>query len=361
MFARRIVTAVLFAALLSSSAVAKPILYVFEADFYCPPCERWREAWAENDSFRNTLQRAFDVRELPPEQWRAEHRRLPKPAFVVADRPGYTRQAVTGFTSPEDLLQRLGLTTRVQPINSDAPYPSKLETLHPREVPDWPDPTPRKPATPPATRPREISPEMSAPLPDAQIFREVPRDEWQAPLPPPLNISPQAPAVQPPVTQHEGPGLLEQAGGLVLKAGTTYLKAKYGWPVAIAAGVGGWLIGRRRKRSASAESRNPAAGSAVEPSRPAPPNYATAAAENIEAQKLRAELNLAQAERQTLLGKLAAAHQTIQYASPEFDDRLESFRRAMKTVSDKFPNARTWVRMFEDAYTQVRSGEQKVA
>lgn len=65
-----------------------------------------------------------------------------------------------------------------------------------------------------------------------------------------------------------------------------------------------------------------------------------------------------QAHVARLEAELANATQQVVYASPSVGDNLPRMRRAMKQVSDYYPAGRVWVKLFEEAYTLILSGEK---
>jgi hypothetical protein len=103
----------------------KPRLYVIESES-CGPCRVFCEHWSETPGFATTLRSAFEVRGLHwenPEQQRLAQQlgvsRLP--AFVVVLPNGRQCTPIIGYTSPNDLLQRLGLPL----LPATAPQTSK--------------------------------------------------------------------------------------------------------------------------------------------------------------------------------------------------------------------------------------------
>lgn len=72
---------------------------------------------------------------------------------------------------------------------------------------------------------------------------------------------------------------------------------------------------------------------------------------------LRAELDAARSSLAELQRKLA--ERPVTYLQPASDDGLARMRRAMKDVSESYAAARPWVRMFEDAYQLILSGEKR--
>jgi hypothetical protein len=91
----------------------KPRLYVIESES-CGPCRVFCEHWSQTPGFAATLRASFEVRGLHwenPEQQRLAQQlgvsRLP--SFVVVLPNGRQYEPIVGYTSPNDLLQRLGL------------------------------------------------------------------------------------------------------------------------------------------------------------------------------------------------------------------------------------------------------------
>lgn len=51
------------------------------------------------------------------------------------------------------------------------------------------------------------------------------------------------------------------------------------------------------------------------------------------------------------------SEQPVEYLAASVDDGLRRMREAMKRVSERYPQARAWVKIIEDTYTLILSGE----
>jgi hypothetical protein len=115
--------------LVFAASSGKPRLYVIESES-CGPCRVFCEHWSQTPGFAATLRSAFDVRGLHwenPEQQRLAQQlgvsRLP--AFVVVLPNGRQYEPIIGFTTPNDLLQRLRLP--LLPATSEKSSKSKSQ------------------------------------------------------------------------------------------------------------------------------------------------------------------------------------------------------------------------------------------
>jgi prefoldin subunit 5 len=251
----------------------KPVLYVVESSS-CMPCRQLQHAWTHTPGFAERIGSKFDVRALRWEN--AEHRAFAQqmgvtalPSFIAMSPSGQRLAMIEGFTSELDLLNRLGLRPLTRQISQQTQRPtSSQESTTPAQ--GVPSPQPRTSATDESAR-REIqrleqsiqslqrqlrdvgkAPESSAEL---QSLRKTVEElkaaatsqlQTQRPVTPILTTEPQS--------VRRSSGLM----ALALKAGATLLLPEVAIPtgaISIAATIGGWWLGRRR--------RNPRLGTAA--------------------------------------------------------------------------------------------------
>ncbi len=123
----------------------KRSLYVFGSKA-CGPCQKFKQHYAEKTVLRQRLDASYAVTYVDIDAYPAAAEQFgiqQVPAFVVPGQP-----AVTGYETPDDLLQRLGLDEAEKPeVPAIVPAPpvEKLKAPQPAE------PASEKPAvTPPA-------------------------------------------------------------------------------------------------------------------------------------------------------------------------------------------------------------------
>jgi prefoldin subunit 5 len=254
----------------------KPTLYIVESDS-CGPCRKFQDDWTNLPGFANRLRSAFDVRGLhweTPEQ-QSLARRLgvsSLPSFVVVTRNGRHLGMIVGYTHANVLLQELRLTplqhTISQPrhVAPSQSTPSRDPAITPRVVSEDQRPRPAQSTADEAAR-REIQRleqtmqslqrqlrDVGKPPESSQELQSLRRtvEELKAAA---ANAAesqhqdqlPVTPILTPDATRGEPSGLL----ALAIKAGTTLLLPEVAIPagaLSIAATVGGWWLGRRRRR-----------------------------------------------------------------------------------------------------------------
>lgn len=260
--------------LVPNQAQQKPTLYVVESEG-CPPCRDFARCWTNTPGFADRLRLGFEVRGLHWEN--AEQRAFAQtlgvtrmPAFVVVSPTGQHRGMIVGFTSENDLLADLRLPPLLRSISrsKEVLEPDTQPEAMPTPAPPRKDPDPPRPQVDNTAR-REIQRLESA----IEAMREKLKGVGQTP-----DSSAEVRGIREEIEKLKaaaaaeamklGKDVISQTpGGLIplpepaaasgltaiaLKAVATFLLPEVAIPagaLSVAATVGGWWLGRRRRKS----------------------------------------------------------------------------------------------------------------
>jgi hypothetical protein len=266
----------------------KPVLYVVESDS-CPPCRAFQNAWTNTPGFADLLRSRYDVKGLHWEndQQRARAQQMgvtALPSFVIFSRDGRRLGMIEGYSTEYALLTDLRLPPLTRPISQQRTQPqpsaqSRDSAATPRgfstdrKANNQGTDVPRSPESPRATADEAARREIQRLEQSMQSLQRQLRDVGKAPESSQelqslrrtveelkaaaaksaaaagsqlQNSLPVTPILTPEAPPSSTSGLF----ALALKVGTTLLLPEVAIPtgaISIAATVGGWWLGRRRR------------------------------------------------------------------------------------------------------------------